>query len=409
MTTMDEATWPQLISHLDGVSQRHDSMVQLVQQLCNLNSGTFHLEGLAEVREVLANEYQALGGELTIHEVPPVTSVTDRGEIVSEQLGRLIHVVKRPERRPRVLLCIHMDTVYAIDHPFQACHWIDDKTLGGPGVADAKGGLVVMLEALRAFEASPLAERMGWEVVINADEEIGSPGSSEFLQARAREADVGLLFEPSLPDGTLVSWRKGSGNFDFVVRGRSAHSGREFEKGRNAIVALSRLLLDIDALNTDPEVTLNAGKVVGGQALNMVPDLAVGRVNVRVKTVEQQKQVEQEFAKLVEKYQAYDGIQVECHGEFRSSPKVIDEGTAALQQRIEQCGQQLGIEIGWRGTGGCSDGNKFAAVGLSCIDTLGPQGGNIHSSDEFLLVDSLVPRAKLVALIMLSMAAELDA
>ena len=407
MPTTDETRWPELVSHLESLDDRRDSMIQLVEQLCNINSGTLNVEGVGKVEQVLASEYRALGAELTIHSVPPVESISDLGEPVVETLGNLIHVVKRPERRPRILMCIHMDTVYDTTHPFQKCHWIDKHTLGGPGVADAKGGLVVMLEAIRALESSPLAEQIGWEVIINPDEEIGSPGSNEFLQARAHEADFGLLFEPSLPDGTLVSWRKGSGNFDFVVRGRSAHSGREFEKGRNAIVALSRLMLDIDGLNTHPDVTLNVGKVIGGQALNMVPDLAVGRVNVRVKTEEQRIEIEKQFSRLVNKHQACDGIDVECHGLFRSAPKTIDTGTAALQQRIEHCGQALEIPISWRGTGGACDGNKFASVGLSCIDTLGPQGGNIHSSNEFLLVDSLVPRAKLTALVLLSFAAEM--
>ncbi len=395
-----------LLPYLDILNDKQQEMVDLVIRLCNQNSGTLNLDGLNEVREMLVQQYKSLDGEIKIIDIPPLSTITDEGEPNQQRLGNAIQIIKRGEIRPRILLCIHMDTVYALNDAFQNCRWIDETTLNGPGVADAKGGLVVMLWVLKTLEASPFADKVGWEVIMNSDEELGSPGSVQFLKDRAGQADIGLLFEPTLADGTLISWRKGAGNFDFVVRGRSAHSGREFEKGRNAIVALSKLLVDVDILNTDSDVTYNAGKVSGGRALNMVPEVAVGRVNVRVKTAEQREQVEQQFQRLLDKYNQLDGISVEMFGEFRSAPKVLDDETQQLQQRIEICGQALGIDVKWRGTGGSCDGNKFAAAGLTNIDTLGPQGGNIHSSDEYLLVDSLVPRAKLAALVLLSYASD---
>ena len=300
------------------------------------------------------------------------------------------------------MLCIHMDTVYGRDHSFQCCTTLEDGNVNGPGVIDAKGGIVVMLNALRALEASPLSGKIGWEVVLNSDEEIGSRGSDEFIRSRAPHCSAGLLFEPSLPDGTLVSWRKGSGNFAFIVRGKSAHTGRDFEKGRNALAALSRLCIEIDEFNTNPDVTYNVGRINGGGALNAVPDLAVGRVNVRVVDTNQQKMVEEQFANLVDRYNQLDGISVEMHGEFSSPPKPIDVGVREMQQRIEACGDRLGMEIKWRGTGGASDGNRFAAAGLPNIDTLGPCGDHIHSDKEFLIPESLVPRAKLAALVLMS-------
>jgi glutamate carboxypeptidase len=262
-----------------------------------------------------------------------------------------------------------------------------------------------MLNALLAFEQSPLAQKVGWQVIINPDEELGSPGSSELLQAAATAADWGLLFEPTLPDGTLVSWRKGSGNFTFVVHGKAVHSGRDFAAGRNAVVAMSRLMTEIHALNTDSEITYNVGRVSGGGALNIVPDLAIGRVNVRVRTVEQQQLVEREFQRLVTAANQADGIRVELFGSFTSPPKVLNERTGRLQQLIESCGAELGIPIKWQGSGGASDGNKFAAAGLPNIDSLGPMGGEIHSSREFLLVDSLVPRTQLVTAVLGQLAA----
>ena len=163
----------------------------------------------------------------------------------------------------------------------------DDGTLNGPGVADAKGGIVVMLHALQALEASPLAEHIGWEVLLNPDEEIGSPGSRPLIDSIAPRCDFGLLFEPALGDNQLVSWRKGSGNFSLLVRGRSAHAGRAFAEGRNALVAAAKVVQAISDLNTDPEVTFNVARIDGGSPMNVVPDLAIVRANVRVRTADE--------------------------------------------------------------------------------------------------------------------------
>ncbi len=395
---------PEIVPQLEWLRSRQQAMVDLVQELCNLNSGTLNVAGLGRVREVLCREFAALGGELRCVDLPPLEKINDAGVVEQAPLGQAIVITKRPEVRPRLLLCIHMDTVYDLEHPFQRCRFLDDSRLNGPGVADAKGGLVVMLNALLALEQSPLASKLGWQVVINPDEELGSPGSGALLQSAAREADWGLLFEPTLPDGTLISWRKGAGNFTFVVHGKAVHSGRDFAAGRNAVVAMSRLMTEIHALNLDPEITYNVGRVSGGGALNIVPDLAIGRVNVRVRTVDQQHQVEREFDRLVAQANAADGIRVERFGSFTSPPKMLEPRTETLQAVIEKCGQALGIPVKWQGSGGASDGNKFAAAGLPNIDSLGPMGGEIHSSREFLLVDSLVPRTQLVTAVMARLA-----
>ena len=396
----------QYLQHLEWLNAKQNEMLKLVVQLCDQNSGTKNLDGVGKVREMLLRAFSELGGATEILDTLPHQTVDDSGNKISDPLEKAIHIVKRPDAAKRVMLCIHMDTVYSNDHPFQKCQRLENGHLNGPGVADAKGGLVVMLYALKALEQSPLADQMGWEVLINPDEELGSPGSRKIIADRATHCDFGLLFEPSLPDGTLVSWRKGTGNMVFVVRGKAAHSGREFDKGRNAIIALARLLDKIDQLNTDPDITLNVGRVSGGGALNIVPDLAIGRVNIRIKSQEQASEITSKIDKVVAEIQQMDGISIESSGGFTSPPKVLCEKAIELQQRIESCGADLQIPIQWNGTGGASDGNKFAAAGLPNIDTLGPQGGNIHSNNEYLIVDSLVPRAKLAAAILMSYAAE---
>ena len=400
----------ELLDYVNCLDHCHSEMTSLVERLCNQNSGTHNLEGLLKVQEILLSESSVLNAKTDVYDIPPQSCVDDAGQLIVKPLGRLLHIVKRPEIRPRVLLCIHMDTVYGQESAFQTCRWDGEHRLNGPGVADAKGGLVVMLYALRALESSPLAGKVGWEVIINPDEEIGSVGSGEFLAQRAGQADWGLLFEPSLPDGTFVSTRKGTGNFEFVFRGRSAHSGREFEKGRNAIVACCKMMNDIWHLNGKTEATYNVGRISGGGALNIVPELAIGRVNVRVSSVEEQHEVERLLGQLVEDYNSQEGpmegIAVEQYGKFTSPPKELTSQIEKLQRSVEECGRLLGIPVAWQATGGACDGNKFAAAGLPNIDTLGPQGGEIHSHSEYLLTDTLVPRAKLAALILMSLASE---
>ena len=268
----------------------------------------------------------------------------------------------------------------------------------GPGVADAKGGIVVMVYALRALSQLGLAGDLGWTLVLNPDEELGSPSSTEILHRIAPDFDFGLLFEPALPSGELVSSRKGSGNFDLVVRGKAAHAGRHFEDGRNALAMLSRLLVRLDRLNGQRDgVTLNVGYVHGGGAVNMVPDLAVGRFNVRMQDAESIHWVESQLGAALAEVNALDGFSAELFGGITSPPKEISSGTSELMKALETVVRDIGAEpIRWTATGGVCDGNKLAAAGLPNIDTLGPIGGGLHSSSEWVQVSSLADKAKVI-------------
>lgn len=403
----DDLQIDSFVADLDRLDNCQEQMQDLLVRICNMNSGTMNVAGVKEVATTLQREFEVLGGESRLVDVPPLEMIDDSGQSIKSPLGPALHIVKRPNVRPRVILCIHTDTVYPINHDFQACSDVNDGRINGPGVADAKGGIVVMLYALKALEQSRLAEKIGWEVILNPDEELGSPGSEAFLKSRATEADFGMLFEPALPDGTMVSSRKGTGNFTFVFRGKAAHSGREFEKGRNAIVACCRMMDRIHQLNTVSDITLNVGRISGGGPLNIVPDLAVGRVNVRVASVGQQFKITKKLESLVNEFNGKNDISVQMTGRFTSPPKQISDETASLQNVIERCGDALNIDVGWRATGGASDGNKFAAAGLPNIDTFGVRGGDIHSRNEFVILDSLVPRAKLAALTLMALAANI--
>ncbi|MDE2618723.1 MAG: M20/M25/M40 family metallo-hydrolase, partial [Sphingomonadales bacterium] len=237
-------------------------MTETVIALAEVNSGSRNLAGLAAVAERLAALFAPLG-PVTLRDPAPATEVTATGAREPLALGRNLHLSVRPEAPRRVLLTGHMDTVFPADEPFQTCRWLDAGTLNGPGVADMKGGLVVMQAALWAFTASPYAGSLGYEVVLNADEEIASPGSAALLAEAAGRVQAALTFEPALPDGTLAGARKGSGNFSAVVRGRAAHAGRNPADGRNALVAAAALAVELARLAL-PGVTCNPARLDGG-------------------------------------------------------------------------------------------------------------------------------------------------
>ncbi len=381
-------------------------MVDLLTRWANVNSGSHNLPGLNDMLALLEQEFSVLGGETARVEISPQRPENSAGGAVRAPLGKALLIRKRPTAPLRLLLCCHMDTVYPADHPFQQSVRITDNILRGPGVTDAKGGLVVMLLVLQAFERSPWAEKVGWEVLINPDEEIGSPGSEPLLIQAAKRNHLGLVFEPSLPDGNLVGARKGSGNFTVIVKGKAAHAGRNPQLGRNAIDALARFIVGLASLaDSGGAITTNVGYVQGGGPVNVVPDLAECRFNVRVVAPDGQKSFEKALKRLAEEINRIDGISLELHGRFTRPPKPLDAKTLRLLEQVAACGRDLGLSLQWRPTGGACDGNNLAASGLTTIDSLGVTGGDIHSSEEYILLDSLAERAKLTALLLMKLAA----
>ncbi|HEV2747667.1 MAG TPA: hydrolase [Allosphingosinicella sp.] len=376
-------------------------MLDQVQRWATINSGSHNLDGLAAVGAMLAEEFAALPGVPTMREPADVREMHADGSLRDVQHGFNLHLAVRPEAPVQLLLTGHMDTVYAADHPFQSLKWREPGVLNGPGVADMKGGLAVMLAALKAVEATDAAARLGYEVVVNSDEEVGSPGSAPLIAAAAAGKQAALTYEPAaLPDGTLAGARPGSGNFSIFVHGRSAHAGRNPEQGRNAIVAAADLALRLNRAR-GPSLSVNPARIDGGGPSNVVPDRAVLRVNMRPATGDDQRRAQAELDAAVAMVAAEHDVRIELHGGFGRPPKPLDPAAERLFALVRSCGADLGQTIGWRTSGGVCDGNNIAACGVPVVDTMGVRGGAIHSHDEYLIVDSLVERAQLSALTIL--------
>ena len=400
---MDAAYTPML----DWIATQSPQMVALTQQWATINSGSYNLTGLRAMRETLAGAFAPLGGDMEVLPLAPITQVNAAGEQVSIPMAEALTIRKRPNAPFQVLLVGHMDTVFGPEHPFQTVTMREPNIMNGPGVADLKGGLVIMLHALMALEQSPWAGQIGWQVLFNPDEEIGSIASDAELKKAAVGKHVGLIYEPALADGTLAGARKGSGNFSITVRGRAAHAGRNPEDGRNAIVAAAELTTAIFALNGKREgLTLNPGKIDGGGPLNVVPDLAILRFNIRTREVADEQWVMEEIEQLLKDLRGREGFSGELHGRFTRQPKPMAPKIQQLFDLVLSCGRELGLEIGIKPSGGCCDGNNLWKYGLPNVDTLGVRGANIHSAQEIAYTDSFVERAQLSALLLMKLARE---
>lgn len=394
------------VTSYDWIDRNAATTIDMVIAWAEINSGSRNVPGLQRMAGVLEAEMRSLGVAVEVLNLPAYEEIQDDGTTRILSTGPVLRAVCRPEAARSVLLNGHYDTVFDADHAFQKCSR-KNGILRGPGVADMKGGLAVLFAALRIFESAAGRERLGWEVLLTPDEELGSPASAKLLEeaARAGRHSAGLIFEPALPGGLLASQRMGTANYTVFVRGKATHSGRDFKKGRNAIVALSRILPDLHAINeTLPDGIVNIGRVRGGGPLNMVPDFASCRINVRGKTGETLAGINRCIKNIVTDSGLIDGCVFELRGGIVRPPKPMTKKVEQMLKTFRECGRELGIDLAWKGTGGASDGNNLLAAGLPTIDNLGVRGGGIHSGDEFMEIGSLPERAKLSANFLLKLA-----
>jgi glutamate carboxypeptidase len=361
-----------------------------LERLCSIDCGSYTPSGVNQVASWVAAFLERLGAR--------VERRPDRryGDTVVATLDG------RPGAGPRLLLIGHMDTVFeegtAAARPFR----IDAGIARGPGVTDMKGGLLAGLYAIRAVVETddlPL-ERLAF--IANPDEEIGSPSSTPHIRELAAASDACLVLECARANGDFVSSRKGIVDLRVTIHGRAAHAGVEPEKGRSAIVAGSSLVGRIQALNGRwPDVTANVGVFTSGTRPNVIPDLAELQVDVRGIT-----RTSLDAAVLAVREAARDlGVpdvttEVETMASWLPMEKL--ERSGRLVDQAIELAKRLGFTTTDAATGGASDANTTSGMGVPTIDGLGPIGGLDHSPDEYLEVDSIVPRTALVAALVLA-------
>ena len=291
-----------------------------------------------------------------------------------------------------ILLLCHMDTVFPLGTLEHMPYREEGERIRGPGVLDMKAGIVIALAALAELGTDL---RRPVTLLCTSDEEVGSPTARKVIEGMAQESDLVLVLEPARPDGALKTWRKGVGRFELRAHGRAAHAGGAHAEGVNAIEEMAHQVLAIQKM-TDYEdgITFNVGVLHGGTVSNVVPELAVARVDVRV---QQPGQWEQVHAAMLALRPALEGASLEVHGELNRPPMPFDERAQSTFARAQAIAAGIGMQLVAGGSGGGSDANFVAALGIPVLDGLGATGEGLHSEREYILADSLSQRTRLLA------------
>ncbi len=365
------------------------------------NTGSWNAAGLERLAPSLADAFSCLEADIHLQPTQPFEKVNAAGQADTFQTGPIIRIGARPSAPVQVVMSGHYDTVFP-EGTFTDITDLGEGRLNGPGLADMKGGLSVMLGALQAFEAGPLKDKLGYQIVITPDEEIGNFASgATLIEAAQSGAMIGMTYEPCMETGAMSGGRKGSAVFDIVLTGRSAHAGRAKEEGRSAIEAAAHIVVGLEGLNgTYDGVTFNVGTLDGGGAVNIVPDLAIVRFGARAPDAKAAEWATQQVQSLFEQATARDGIEGHLHGGFYRPPKPRNAAQQALFEAVAQTGEAIGLNLEFVDTGGVCEGNNIFAAGVPNVDTLGVMGGRIHSNEEFVVMSSFVERAQLSALLL---------
>jgi glutamate carboxypeptidase len=369
------------------IASHYDQFLQDLATLVNVDSGSGHGPGLARVTRFFQERFDRLGWRTRALELDggsaPCLQVVNRKDPAADE-------------RFDFLFLGHMDTVFpegtAADRPF--C--IRDGRAWGPGVCDMKGGLVTMLHAAEALEHAGLADALRLCLAFNSDEEIGSRASRPWFERLAAQSQRVMVFEPCRSTGQRVLQRKGVADFEILCHGRAAHAGVEPEKGANAVLELAHQVLAATRFaRPEAGTTVSVTTIAGGTAGNVIPDFAQAGFDIRVASLEEARRIEACFQGVSASGHA-DGVRVEVQGEINRLPMVPSEATWRLWEQIARIGEGLGLDMKLISTGGGSDGNFTAAMGIPTIDAMGPRGGRAHSADEYLELDSVVPNTCLI-------------
>jgi glutamate carboxypeptidase len=369
-----------------AVAARHERFLTELEALVNIDCGSYTPDGVNRVADAVAASLVQLGAT--------IERIAHQPEGVEPRFGDLV-IGRLAGDGPRLLLIGHMDTVFepgtAAVRPFRRA---GDRALG-PGVSDMKGGLLAGLHALGALQE--VGHRASVTFVANPDEEIGSPFSTPHIRALAVEHDAVFVLECARANGFIVSARKGIADYEVTLTGRAAHAGVEPEKGRNAILAAAEQIVALHALNGRwPSVTLNAGVIQGGTRPNVVAASCRYELDLRAATAVEFDAAAAEVARLVGE-SSIAGVTAELRRSALHPPMERSTAAARLAGLATVIARELGFELQDASTGGASDANTTAALGLPTLDGLGPIGGDDHSADEWLDLSSVIPRIMLLA------------
>jgi len=369
----------------DFCRAERDWLLETIEALVRLESPTTDKAAVDRCGAELGARLAAIGGRVT------TLPRSDRGNHLLAEFGC---------GTSQVLLLGHFDTVWPVGQLDRMPLARSNGRLHGPGVFDMKAGIALGMLATRALLASDAdhcaaATRHRIVMLWTTDEEIGSATSRQAIEEEARRSQAVLVLEPSLPGGALKTMRKGCGSYDVIVRGVAAHAGIEPQKGASAVHEVAHQILRINAMQDLARgISVNVVKVTGGLRSNVIPDEAHATVDVRVPTAAAAAEVEAAFRALT----AVDPrTTVEARGGFDRPPLERTEAVRRLYGQAREVARELGQDLEEGGTGGGSDGNFTAFIGIPTLDGLGAVGDGAHALHEHVEIDSLPDRAALIA------------
>lgn len=363
------------------VDQARAEMLAFLEQLVNIDSGTYDKAGVDQVASLLIARYEALGFKVTV--------------FPNDHLGNNYRLVHQDAVDPQILIVAHLDTVFPKGtvevRPFK----IEGERAYGPGVIDMKASHVQVYYSIKTLIELGSEAYKNVEILLNCDEEIGSPTSRPLIEEAAKGKEYALVMEPARIDGTIVSARRGVGTYKLNIIGKASHSGVAPQDGISAIQELSYKIQALHALSDHPAgISVNVGIISGGVSVNTIAPNAYAEINIRLATAEQGEYLDQKIREICST-PALAGVQLELTGGVNRPPMIKTPEIAALVDLILEEADKLGIVTKDIATGGGSDASFTAAMGIPTVDGLGPVGGYAHTEDEYLEIPSFFERTAL--------------
>ncbi|OFW28525.1 MAG: peptidase M20 [Acidobacteria bacterium RIFCSPLOWO2_12_FULL_60_22] len=367
------------------LKQQQDEMLAMVKRMVEVESPSTEKTAVDHFGEMVATIARSMGARVRFYP--------------SQGTGNHLRAEFRLDAgraAGQILLLGHLDTVWEIGSIARMPFRIERGRAYGPGVFDMKSGIVMGLFALSALRSLRIPVKKEVVLLLNADEEIGSPSSRPITEQEARQSDAALVLEPAHGrSGALKTARKGVGEFEVRVKGRAAHAGLEPEKGINAIVELSRQILRLEKM-ADPKrgITISPDRICGGTRSNVIPEEASVAVDVRVLRIKDQAGIDRKLRSL---RPCDRRARLEVTGGFNRPPLERTPAVAALFERACRLARPLGLSLRETTVGGGSDGNFTAALGIPTLDGLGAVGEGAHAVQENIIINELPRRAALLA------------
>ncbi|MEW9121503.1 MAG: M20 family metallopeptidase [Thermotaleaceae bacterium] len=369
---------------LEQARKNYDDYIKLLQSLVNIDSGSKNKKGVDKVGRILIDSFKAFDKKYEIE------------VIEEEECGNHLVITKRGNIPGKILLLAHMDTVFPEGTVAQRPFSIAGNRAYGPGVIDDKGCIASLYYGLKILDEIYEEDTKTIQVIFNSDEEISSIYSRNIIEKYAGDADYAIILESARANGDVVTARKGIAKYVLKVEGKAAHAGSNPQDGVNAIIELCHKAVELSTLTDwDKGTTVNVGLIQGGTSPNTVPDYGEITVDIRISTLEEASKIEKKIQQIAQK-KYVPGTMTFLEGGIKRPPLEKNQYSAKIYETVKDLGAEMGIQIGEVFAGGGSDGNFTSALGIPTIDGLGPVGGGYHSKDEYMDLDSVIPRISLL-------------